>query len=255
MRIRFLGTGAAEGIPAMGCGCAHCTRAGQEGGRLIRRRSAVLFSLPGYELLLDTPPDIKEQLETWKIREIDGIYLTHEHHDHMAGLEEFIYWPRSVDLFAEPGLYRKLIRENWGKKLPEIVFHIDIHPGMGVLFNRFSIVPFEVRHAVPCFGLELKEDNVRVIHGADSDIRFSNHARAVIAGADMLILNTPFFEAREEQSHLGVQEAIVLKEDLGVKRLVLTHFNHFNRPHDELQGYLSQFEGITAAYDGLSIEI
>jgi len=255
MRIRFLGTGGAEGIPAMGCGCAHCARARQEGGRLIRRRSAVLFSLPGYELLLDTPPDIKEQLESSGVREINGIYITHEHHDHIGGLEEFLYWREGVDLFVEPGLYRKLIRENWGKRLPEIVFHMDIHPGIGVYFNKFSVVPFEVRHAVPCFALELNQDHLRVVHGADSDIRFSNYARSVIADVDLLILNTPFFESREEESHLSVQEAIALKEELGVKQLVLTHFNHMNRPHDELEEYFSRFEGITAAYDGLCLEV
>jgi phosphoribosyl 1,2-cyclic phosphate phosphodiesterase len=205
--------------------------------------------------LLDIPPDIKEQFETWEIREIDGIYLTHEHHDHIAGLEEFIYWRQGVDLFAEPGLCRKLIRENWGEKLPEIVFHIDIHPSMDVSFDTFSIVPFAVSHAVPCFGLQLTEGHVRVVHGADSDIRFSNYASTLIAGADLLILNTPFFETRKEESHLSVKEAIGLKKDLGVKRLVLTHFNHFNRPHDELDVYFSGFEGITAAYDGLEIEI
>ena len=66
---------------------------------------------------------------------------------------------------------------------------------------------------------------------------------------------TPFFESRAEESHLSVQEAIGLKEELGVKRLVPTHFNHFNRPHDELEAYFSGFKGITAAYDGMSIEI
>ncbi|GAG30919.1 unnamed protein product, partial [marine sediment metagenome] len=60
---------------------------------------------------------------------------------------------------------------------------------------------------------------------------------------------------REEESHLSVQEAMALKEELGIKRLVLTHFNHINRPHDELEEYFSRFEGITAAYDGLCIEV
>jgi len=255
MRIRFLGTGGAEGIPSIGCKCAHCTRAREQGGRFLRRRSSVLFSLPGYELLLDTPPDIKEQLETSGIRQINGIFLTHEHNDHIAGLEEFLYWREGVDLFAEPALYRKLIRENWSRKLPDITFHLDIHPGIAVIFHNFSILPFEVHHAVPCFGLALKEDHRRVVHGADSDIRFSNYARGVIAGADVLILNTPFFEPRKGKSHLSVQEAIDLKEGLGVNRLVLTHFNHHNRPHDELEEYFSRFEGITAAYDGLSIDV
>lgn len=255
MRIHFLGTGGAEGIPAMGCECNHCTRARQEGGRLIRQRSAVLFSLPGYELLLDTPPDIRELLEANGARTIQGIFLTHEHFDHAGGLEEFQYWRKGVDLFAESRMYQRLIRVNWGDRLPDVTFHFAFHPGVTIRFNDFFFTPFEVRHTVPCFGLALYEGQSRVVHAADSDKRLSNYARCLIQGADVLIVNTPFFEPREEESHLSVQEAITMKDQMGVKRLILTHANHSNLPHDELEAYAAQFEGVTVAYDGLTMEL
>lgn len=255
MRIRFLGTGAAEGIPAMGCGCGHCAQARQEGGRLARQRTAVLFSLPGYELLLDTPPDIRELLDTNGVRTINGIFVTHEHFDHAAGLEEFLYWPEGVDLFAEPRVYQRLIREDWGEQLPDIAFHIPFRPGVAVRFDGFFFTPFEVRHSVPCFGVAFYEDRRRVIHAADSDTRLNNYARCLIQGADVLIVNTPFFEPREDEAHLSVEEAIALKNEVGVKHLILSHFNHYNRPHDELETYASQFEGVTVAYDGMTIDI
>lgn len=255
MRIRFLGTGAAEGIPAMGCKCDHCTRARQAGGRFVRQRTAVLFSLDGYELLMDTPPDIRGLLDASGVRQIDGIFLTHEHFDHTAGLEEFLYWPDRVDLFAEPHVYRRLIREDWGDRLPEVAFHVPFRPGVAVRFNDFFFTPFEVRHDVPCFGVVFYEGRQRVVHAADSDSRLSNYARCLIEGADLLIVNTPFFEPREDQAHLSVQEAIVLKDEVGARRLILTHFNHYNWPHDELESYASQFEGVTVAFDGLTILI
>ncbi|RMD58925.1 MBL fold metallo-hydrolase, partial [Candidatus Parcubacteria bacterium] len=186
MRIQFLGTGAAEGIPAMGCHCDHCTRAKQVGGRLIRHRTAVLFSLKGYELLLDTPPDIRGLLDASGVRTINGIFVTHEHFDHAAGLEEFQYWPGSVDLFAEPRVYRRLIRDYWGDQLPEITFHFALRPGVAVRFNDFFFTPFEVRHNVPCFGLVIYEGERRIVHAADSDKRLSNYARCLIDGADVL---------------------------------------------------------------------
>ncbi len=255
MRICFLGTGAAEGIPAMGCECSHCTQAREEGGRLVRQRSAVLFSLPGYELLMDTPPDIRKQLDSNGVHKINGIFLTHEHYDHSAGLEEFLYWQEGIDLLVEPHLYRRLIRVNWGKQLPQITFHLDMHPGIALHFNNFHVIPFKVRHNVPCFGLVLCENQRKVVHAADSDSCLSNYARSLLAGADVMIVNTPFFDPREDQAHLSVEEAIALKEEFGIKHLILTHFNHYNKPHDELEEYIARFEGITAAYDNLCIDV
>lgn len=255
MRIRFLGTGGAEGIPAIGCECDHCIRARQEGGRLVRKRSAVLFSLPDYELLMDTPPDIRELLDTNGIRTISGIFLTHEHFDHVGGLEEFLYWRKDVDLFAEARVYQRLIRVNWDQQLPDITFHFAFRPGVTVYFNNFFFTPFEVRHTVPCFGLALYEGQRRVVHAADSSRHLSNYARCQIEGADILILNTPFFRAGEDETHLTVEEAFALKNEIKVKQLVLTHANHFNRPHDELEAYVSQFEGVIMAYDGLTINV
>ncbi len=255
MRIRFLGTGGAEGIPAIGCECDHCARAQREGGRLTRQRTAVLFSLPGYELLMDTPPDIRKLLEINGVRKVHGIYLTHEHSDHAEGLEEFLYWRDSLDLFADARVYRRLVRDGWGERLPAIAFHLVVRPGTAVRFNDFFFIPFEVRHTVPCFGLALYEGRRRVVHVADSSSRLSNYARCLIDGADTLIVNTPFFEPLEAEAHLSVKEAIALKDEMGVKRLVLTHINHHNRPHDELEAYVAQLEGVTVAYDGLTIDV
>lgn len=255
MKIHFLGTGGAEGIPAIRCECKHCLRAEREGGRLVRKRSAVLFSLPGYELLMDAPPDIRELLNPGGIESINGIFLTHEHFDHVGGLEEFLYWRQDVELFAEAQVYQRLIRVNWSKQFPDIAFPFAVQPGVTVFFKDFSFTPFRVHHSVPCFGLALNEGWRRVIHGADSSLRFSNYARCLIEGADVLILNTPFFGANGDDKHISVEEAVALKEKAGVKQLILTHANHFNLPHDELEAYASQFEGITVAYDGLKVEV
>ena len=254
MRMRFLGTGGAEGIPAIGCECVICARARREGGRLTRLRPSVLFSLPDYELLVDTPPDIREQLDVNGVRKIDGIFLTHEHTDHTGGLKEFLFWRESVDLFAEPRLYRRLTREYWGQRLPDATIHLTVRPGMSVPFSDFFFIPFEVRHTVPCLGFVLYEGRRRIAHLADSGSRLSNFARCLIDGADVLIVNTPTFEPPKED-HITVIEAIELKKQAGVGQLILTHISHGNRPHDDLEDYVSQIEGVTVAYDGLTVDV
>jgi phosphoribosyl 1,2-cyclic phosphate phosphodiesterase len=255
LRLQFLGTGAAQGIPAMGCECAHCSRARQEGGRLEKRRSSVLFFLPGYELLMDTPPDIRELLDAGGVQTISGVFLSHEHFDHVGGLEEFLYWQKDIDLFTEAQVYQRLIRVNWAKQLPDIAFHFGIRPGTTIHFHDFSLTPFGVPHKVPCCGFVLSDGQRRVVHAADSGPKLSNYARCLLEGADMLILSTPFFYSDEDETHMGVDEAVALKDEVGAKQLILTHVNHFNKPHDKLEAYVAQYEGVTVAYDGLVLDL
>lgn len=254
MRIKFLGSGSAEGIPAINCHCAHCSRARAERGRLMRGRNAILFSLPGYRLLIDTPPDIRWLLTQHNVRRIDGIFLTHQHHDHSGGIEEFLYWRAALDLFAEAKMHESLRREAWGDKLPEVAFHCAIHPGMAVRFDGFFFTPFAVSHPVPCYGLTIHDQGRKIVYTSDSSSRFSNYALSLLHKADLLVVNTPRFSPPHED-HITCVEAVELKEQVGAERLVMTHFNHHNLPADELGDWASGLSGVTVAYDGLEIEI
>ena len=80
MEIRFLGTGASEGVPVIGCDCAHCTTAITD-ERSRRLRSAILLTENGRSILLDAGIDIRQQLLTYQVRNIDAVLVTHEHYD------------------------------------------------------------------------------------------------------------------------------------------------------------------------------
>ena len=254
LQVKFLGTGAAEGIPAINCNCPHCTRARNERGKLIRQRSALLVSLPDYELLVETPPDIRALLDEYKITHIDGIFLSHAHYDHASGLWEFLYWPGDIDLFIEGSVYKALRHQEGGDRLSDITFYCPCRPGVAIRFDSFFFTPFAVSHTVPCFGLAFYEGGHKVIYAADTGRRFSNYARSLISKADLLIINVPRFEPPHED-HLTIVEAVALKEELAVRHLILTHINHHNRPHDELEAYVSQFAGVSVAYDGLTVSL
>lgn len=255
MRIRFLGTGGTEGIPAIGCECRTCTRAWEQQGRHLRGCPAILFSLPGYELLIDTPPDIRGLFNTFHIDKIDGIFITHEHFDHIAGLDYFFNWGEGFDLFVEPGVYQKLVREYWSEDERNVASHFALHPGATIQFSDFLLIPFRVRHTVPCYGLAIIEDDRRVIHIADSDSGLSKYARKLIANADLLIANTPYLEPRDDEAHISMEEAVALKEETSAKQLILTHVTHNNQPYDELEAFASEFEGVTLAYDGMVVNV
>ncbi len=254
MQIKFLGTGAAEGIPAINCDCDHCQRARKEGGKLVRERSSLLLSLPGYELLVDCPPEIRSHIHEYQIGRVDGILCTRARYDHVGGLKEFEYWNGGVDLLAEHTLFETIRREHWTEMLDAVMFHIPYYPGASLYFGGFSLIPFAARRREPIFGVSIKENDTRVVYTSDTPARLTNYARRVMWECDLLIVNVPVFDP-VSKNHITVPQAIELKEEVKAGQLILTYINHENQPHDELETYARQFEGVSVAYDGMVVEV
>ena len=254
MKIHFLGTGAAEGIPVIGCDCAHCTRARNEGGKLVRERNAILFSLPDYELLIDCTPDIRSLIHKHEITRLDGILATRSRYDHIGGIKEFEWWPGQLDILAEDTLFEIIKRENWTELLDAVMFYIPYYPGSSLYFNGFSIIPFAARRRQPIFGISVKEGETRVVYTSDTPNRLTNYARRVMWECDLLIVNTPTFDTMLE-NHITVMEAIELKDRVGARKMILTYINHENKPHDELEEFVGQVTGVAVAYDGMTLEV
>jgi len=254
MQIKFLGTGAAEGIPAINCDCQHCQRARAEGGKLQRERNAILFQLPDYNMLVEVPPNTRGLINKYQVNNLQGILATNATYGYIGGLKEFEYWPTPLDFLAEPSLFEMIQVEHWTERLDEIMFAIPYYPGAALHFGQFSMIPFAARRRQPIFGMSIKAGEKQIVYASSTPGRLTNYARCLLTGADMLIVNTPTFKPPKED-HITLVEAIELKEQIGVGQLVLTHINHNNRPHDELDAYVRQFPGVVVAYDGMSLEI
>ncbi len=254
MQIKFLGTGAAEGIPAINCECRHCKRARKEGGKLLRERNSILFQLSGYNMLIEAPPDIRNLINKYEVDDLQGILATHATYSHIGGIKEFEYWPTSLDFLAEPNLFEVIRKEHWTEKLDKLMFHIPYYPGAALSFGQFTLIPFAARRSQPIFGLSIQNGRKHIVYASSTPSRLTNYAHCLMTGVDMLIVNTPTFEPPKED-HISVVEAMELKEDVGAEQLVLTHINHNNRPHDELDVYARQFPGVTIAYDGMTLEV
>jgi len=253
VKITFLGTGAAEGIPAINCECPHCRRAREEDGKLVRERGAILFSLPGYELLINTPPEVRALINKYRITHLDGIFATGAGYDHIGGIKEFEYWHGELDFLAEESLFKIIKQEHWTDRLEQLMFHIPYYPGAAIYFGTSSIIPFATRKHPPVFGISVKEGDRRVIYTSDAPPYFTNYARRLMKNCHILIVNTPNFEGDEE--HLTVLKAIELKKEVGAVKLILTSINHNNKPHDKLEEFAAKHEGVLVAYDGMVVEI
>ena len=84
-KIIFLGTGTSQGVPVIGCSCVVCDSINKKD---IRLRSSVLIQLGDKNILIDSGPDFRFQVLREGIKKIDAVFYTHEHRDHVAGIDD-----------------------------------------------------------------------------------------------------------------------------------------------------------------------
>lgn len=110
-KLTFLGTGTSQGVPVISCGCRVCSSPDSRDKRL---RTAALVEQDGVVLVIDAGPDFRQQMLREHVQRIDGILLTHEHKDHIGGLDDvraFNYTSgEPVDIYAEERVQRVVKR-------------------------------------------------------------------------------------------------------------------------------------------------
>ena len=98
MKITFLGTGTSTGVPQIGCSCKVCRSTDARDKRL---RTSVLVETEQTRILLDCGPDFRQQILPLDFRRIDAVLLTHEHYDHVGGIDDL----RPFGVFGDVQLY------------------------------------------------------------------------------------------------------------------------------------------------------
>jgi len=254
MKIKFLGTGAGEGIPCIGCNCHNCTIAREKGQPFARKRTSLLFEIDGFHLLSDAGPDIRSCILEYNINKIDAIYLTHVHYDHTGGLKEFRYWHSTIDIFAIASIL-EIISKDDTYNLKDNVFFNPINPGQVVYFPTFTLVPFAVWHSKPCYGFLINHRDKKIVHLADTTPKLSSYVLSLIQKTDILIIDTVCFDL-PKPDHINTLQAIELKKKVKANKLIVTHFNHkYNKPHNELVKYCTKFNNVIVAYDGMEVTL
>ncbi len=248
MKITFLGTGTSTGIPQIGCDCETCTSPDPKDKRL---RASVLIEEGDTGILIDSGPDMRQQLLQHNIRRIAGLLITHEHYDHLGGLDD-VRPLGEVIVYAEKNV-AKVIRQNMSycfadnkyPGVPAIKLHeIDLQP---FTINGLNIVPVRIMHArLPILGFRI--ENMAYITDLKS---ISEEELNKLQGLDVLILNA--LRIKPHISHICLSEAIELALKIGAKRTYFTHFSHHIGKHDLVQAMLPQ--NMYISYDDLVVEI
>ncbi len=256
MRITFLGTGTSVGIPTIGCDCSVCT---SDDPRNRRRRASVYVESRGRQVVIDTPPDFREQALTFNIRHIDAVLFTHSHADHIFGFDDIRRFNsiqnQVIPAYASPSVVADLRRIFHyigvdpvpGVFRPRIVYHEVGEAEFSVGDMRIQARPV-VHGDLPTQGYVLRADGCSIGYFPDC-YQMSDACVEALRGLDVMVLDG--LRHRPHSTHLTVAESVALLQRIGAKRSYLTHLCH-DLDHQTTQGELP--ENIFVAYDGLVLE-
>lgn len=253
MTVTFLGTGTSQGVPVIACNCEVCTSTDPRDKRL---RSSILIEGEGKIIVIDSGPDFRYQMLRAKVKHLDAIVFTHEHKDHIAGMDDiraFNYRQEAaIDIYATTRVQEALKREfsyvfaeMKYPGIPEVKLHtIGLDPFM---IGNLQFRPIEVMHyKLPVLGFRIGD--FTYITDAKT---ISEHEKQKIKGTKTLVINA--LQIEKHISHFTFVEAIALAEEIGAERTYFTHISHRLGRHKSTLDLLP--ENITLAYDGLVLEV
>lgn len=254
--VTLLGTGTSVGVPAIGCDCEVCQSGDPKNNRT---RCAITIRLPYGTILVDTPPDLRIQLLRERIRLVHAVLYTHEHSDHVFGLDDLRLIPFRLG-HAVP-LYCTETVENHIRRAFAYAFadREDTHPGATpkLEIRRIDQTPFEALRT-PIVPIPMK-------HGPHFDVlgyRFGDFAYCTdtnqippasherLAGIKTLVIGALRHEPHP--THFNIEAAIEVAEKVGAERTILTHTGHTLDYH-KTNAYLP--DGIEMGFDGMQIPI
>ena len=253
MRLTFLGTGTSQGVPVIACPCPVCQSDQEKDKRL---RASVYVEVNGVNILIDAGPDFRQQMLRASVKHLDGILLTHEHKDHIGGLDDVRAFNfvnrRPMDIYAEERVqdalkqeYAYVFAENRYPRVPEMnLFNVDGYP---FEINGVKIIPIRCFHyKMPIYGYRIGD----LTYITDANF-ISEEEKEKIVGSKYIVINA--LRKQKHISHFTLGEALKLIEEFSPRKAFITHVSHQMGFHADIQAELPR--NVSIAYDGLVVEI
>lgn len=253
MTVTFLGTGTSQGVPVIGCDCPVCQSPDPRDNRL---RTSVHIQAGNNSIVIDTGPDFRQQMLREKIRKIDAIFFTHQHKDHVAGMDDirsfYFRQKTEIPIYANADTIDRLKAEfpyvfkpgNY-KGVPKI----EVHSISGKAFdlNDVRVQPVELTHYdIKILGFRIGD----FTYITDANF-IDKEAARLISGSRILVINA--LQKDSHPSHFTLNQALTEIERFKPERAYLTHMSHRMGLHQEVSKELP--DNVFLAYDGLKISL
>jgi len=249
--LTILGSGTSTGVPVVGCSCPVCTSGAE---RNKRTRCSALLSWNGYNVLIDTSPDLRQQSLLNNIQQIDAVLYTHSHADHVHGIDDLrvfnIKDDGALPVYGSAAVIERLTRcfgyvFSWKNKgfcprLQSII--ID---GPITLFGR-QVIPVELLHG----GSQVFGYRLGGIAYLTDCMDLAPQSWAQLQNLQVLVIDGLRF--RDHPTHFTIAQAVAVAQRLCAQRVVLTHLSH----DVDYELHSTQLpENVEFAYDGLTITV
>jgi len=270
MRLRFLGTGTSSGVPAIGCRCAVCTSDDPRDRRLRTSASLEFTDHTGRErvILFDAGPDLRQQALAAGLTRCDAVLLTHNHVDHVFGLDELrrfnVLMEAPIDVMGDARTLeavRRVYKHIFDKPanvqesfIATLIAHL-LEPGLAIDLFGLRITPLALLHGrLPVLGFRI--DPGETDGGGVLPLAYCTDVSAIppetwpaLDGLAVLVLDA--LRHRRHPTHFTLGQAEGVAERVAADRTFFVHMSH-ELPHAETDGILA--EGVHLAYDGLTVE-
>jgi phosphoribosyl 1,2-cyclic phosphate phosphodiesterase len=254
IKITILGSGTSQGVPVIACDCDVCQSTDPKDQRL---RASIMISYDHENFVIDSGPDFRQQMLANKVKSLRAIVYTHEHKDHLAGMDDvraFNYREqRDMELFCSEAVEEALKREF------HYVFSGNRYPGIPtVKLNRIENKPFLLPNGPMLTPIEVMHYKMPIFGFRLNDFTYITDAKTIaeeekekVKGTKILIVNA--LHRSEHLSHFNLEEALAFIAEINPERAYLTHVSHMFGKHQEIESSLPP--NVFVAYDGMTIDL